>query len=263
MIYFEVEAGLCNRLRGTVAAYNFAKDKGQPLTIIWKSDVNCNLKFQSYFLINADIPVNVIDFNCMGRDIFHKMEHQVNKLREKVMKKKCSIVMMRTVKVEELKQVTASENVYLSTCHHWYGENDFSIFQLQPEIAQKVDELKASCGDNCVGVHIRRTDHRDCIQKSPTEAFIREMKKEPEDTVFFIASDDEAERQNLIRVFGEKRIKYQKNVDLSRGTIQGMENAVIDLYMLSKTRKILGSSGSSFSETAGMIGNIPVINCEC
>lgn len=265
MIYFEVEAGLCNRLRGMAAAYFYAKETGVPLTIIWKSDINCNLKFDSVFALDVDIPVKIINFDCMGTNPFKKLEHLINRFREAWMKSKCAAVLWGRpdVDIERMnKETEAGKNVYLTTCHYWYeGEAPFSIFKLKQPVAEKVERIKQECGDNCVGVHIRRTDHKDCINNSPTEAFIREMKKESEDTVFFVASDDAAERENLVKIFGKDRIKYNTAAELKRGTLQGMEDAVIDLYMLSKTRKILGSDGSSFTDTAGMIGKIPVIMC--
>lgn len=266
MVYFEVEAGLCNRLRGMASAYFFAKDNGQPLTVIWKSDVNCNLRFDSFFTLDTDIPIKVIHFDCMGTNPVRKAEHLLNRCREAVMKARCAEVLWGRPDVDVdkmLHTIKAGKNVYLTTCHYWYeGEKPFSIFKLKPGIADKVEQINKECGNNCVGVHIRRTDHQDCIRNSPTEAFIREMQKEPEDTVFFVASDDASERENLVRVFGKNRIKYNAGAELSRGTVQGMEDAVIDLYMLSKTRKILGSDGSSFSDTAGLIGEIPVIMCD-
>lgn len=265
MIYFEVEAGLCNRLRGMAAAYFYAKDVGEPLTIIWKSDINCNLKFDSVFTLDVDIPVKVINFDCMGTGPVKKLEHLINKCREARMKSKCAAVLWGRPDVDigrMQKVIGEGKSVYLTTCHYWYeGEAPFSIFKLKQPIAEKIEQMKRECGDNCVGVHIRRTDHRDCISNSPTEAFIREMKKEPEDTVFFVATDDEAERESLVKLFGKDRIKYNNGAELKRGTIQGMEAAVVDLYMLSKTRKILGSDGSSFTDTAGMIGEIQVIMC--
>lgn len=89
MIYFETWAGLCNRLRGMAAAYAFAKELEEPLTIIWESDVNCNCRFESLFNITAEIPMKVVNFDCMGSNPFKKTEHQINKLRKKYMKSRC------------------------------------------------------------------------------------------------------------------------------------------------------------------------------
>lgn len=266
MVYFETEAGLCNRLRGIAAAYFFAKDLGQPLTIIWKSDVNCNLHFNDTFSLDVDIPVKVINFDCMGKGVVNKFQHLINRLREGLIKQRCDIVEKFTsddVDSEQLLSDAKGKSVYFKSCWYWYkGYSPFSIFKLNPTIAEKVDDIINEIGDHGVGVHIRRTDHRECIQKSPTEAFVHHMQQEPENTIFFVASDDASEKENLIKIFSEKRIKYNVNAELKRGTRQGMEDAVIDLYVLSRMSKILGSDGSSFTDTAAAIGNIPVIRCK-
>lgn len=262
MIYFEVEAGLCNRLRGIVAAYNYAKEYEQKLTVIWEQNVNCNMKFKDIFLVEVDIPCKIKDFNAMGQGVKYKIIHGINKFRIQCMKMKSGIVMMQTVDVEQLQKRRMPKNMYISTCYQWYGENNFQIFKLKPQIEEKISLLEQMCGKNCVGVHIRRTDHVRCMEESPTDKFIEKMKEESADTVFFVATDDAEERTNLINIFGQNRILYQKDAELSRKSENGMEHAVIDLFMLSRTKKILGSSGSSFSEVAGLLGNTEVIYCK-
>jgi len=46
--------------------------------------------------------------------------------------------------------------------------------------------------------------------------------------------------------------------DHSRENASGMEAAMIDLYLLARTRKVLGSYSSSFSQIASEIGGIPL-----
>lgn len=271
MIYFEVHAGLCNRLRGMASAYAFAKDTNQKLTVIWESDVNCNCKFDTLFNLSADIPVKVINLDCMGNGIMKKAEHQINKCRKLYMKfKSDTVIELREIpnasELKELKENSINgKNLYLKSCHDWYKcDNPFDIFKLQSNVKKRVDGLIQECRKTehkCVGVHIRRTDHQDCIANSPTSAFIKAMEEEPDDTVFYIASDDELERKNLEKKFGKERIKYNNMADLSRGTIQGMEDAVVDLYVLAGMDKILGSEGSSFTDMAAMINGTPIVRC--
>jgi hypothetical protein len=45
---------------------------------------------------------------------------------------------------------------------------------------------------------------------------------------------------------------------LSRKSVGGIQDAAIDLWILSRTQKILGSYRSSFSETASEIRGIPL-----
>ena len=46
--------------------------------------------------------------------------------------------------------------------------------------------------------------------------------------------------------------------DTDRNSLEGMKFAVVDLFCLSKTKKIIGSVGSSYSQIAAEIGGIEV-----
>lgn len=46
--------------------------------------------------------------------------------------------------------------------------------------------------------------------------------------------------------------------DTDRNSLEGMKFAVLDLFCLSKTNKIIGSVGSSYSQIAAEIGGIEV-----
>ena len=266
MIYFEVWAGLCNRLRGMASAYAFAQSIGEPLTVIWESDVNCNCRFDNIFTLNRGVDINILYYDCMGTSFAKKIEHQKNKIHKKYIQSKCDIIYKEdplNMDIYKLKKDVPGKNVYIKSFSYWYPSNSpFDFFTLKPAIKEKVDMLVDKCGTKKVGVHIRRTDHEICIHNSPTEAFVDAMKKESQDTIFYVASDDIRERQKLEEIFGQSRIIYNNNAELSRGTEKGMEDAAIDLYALSGMSKILGSDTSSFTEVAGMITGIPVIVCK-
>ena len=265
MIFFEVEAGLCNRLRGLVSAYYFAQEAQQPLTIIWEQDINCNCKFASLFSLHIDEPIQIWEVNCMGSRLQDKIMHRYNRYKKSTIKRKCRNVHigdLRELEIKQLKEEAQAGDLYLKSNSCWYEvPHAFSILSLKPDIQKKVNKLVNACGENRVGVHIRRTDHEICIENSPTEAFIRAMNKEPMDTCFYVATDDEQELRKIINVFGNEKIVYNAKAELSRGTEQGMEDATIDLFVLSGMKKILGSDGSSFTDIAGMIGEIPVVRC--
>jgi len=58
----------------------------------------------------------------------------------------------------------------------------------------------------------------------------------------------------MITAFGD-RIIVLPDVDTSRNSVRGMQDALVELYVLSRTNKIFGSHQSSYSETAAQIGN--------
>jgi len=114
---------------------------------------------------------------------------------------------------------------------------------------------------NIVGVHARRTefllnaDGRGSV--SSDERFFERMRqiieKNPK-TRFFLATDSKETEQNFIREFGNKIIVFSgKNWDKS--SKESIQHALIDLLLLAKTRHILGTYLSTFTEIAWWLGN--------
>ena len=100
----------------------------------------------------------------------------------------------------------------------------------------------------------------------PTEdyhlfAFIRAMKAEiaadPE-VRFFLATDEKKEEAILREHFGEKLLTNENRV-IDRNSVQGMHDAMIDLFSLAATDKILGSYWSSFTDVAASMRGIPKV----
>ncbi|KGE86616.1 MAG: hypothetical protein ACE362_25120 [Phaeodactylibacter xiamenensis] len=84
------------------------------------------------------------------------------------------------------------------------------------------------------------------------EQIIHKEIENNQDVKFFLATDDSQVKAYLIKKF--PGAIHTNDFELNRTTRKGIENAVIDLYMLSKTEKIYASHGSSFSETAFHMG---------
>lgn len=124
--------------------------------------------------------------------------------------------------------------------------------------ALSVDTLSAQFDQDTVGLHIRRRDNRKSIRHSPTDAFIAAMEdavaNNPE-TRFFLATDSPAEEARLRRHFGDRILTRRRK--LSRLHTSGLQDALVDLILLSRTSRVIGSHWSSFSEVAAEIGRIP------
>ncbi|MDD4636209.1 MAG: hypothetical protein PHV66_01190 [Bacteroidales bacterium] len=71
---------------------------------------------------------------------------------------------------------------------------------------------------------------------------------------FYLASDSVADKERLKELFGQRIITSDKAAD--RNSLEGMQNALVELWLLSKTKRIIGSAQSSFSETAAEISGI-------
>ena len=133
------------------------------------------------------------------------------------------------------------------------------MFVPQDDIQNRIDEVVAGFSERTIGVHIRRTDNVVSIQSSPLEKFTSMMDaeiKKNSNTRFYVASDDDEVKKCLKTKYPDRIITLMDDPD--RNSLEGMKFAVLDLFCLSKTKKILGSVGSSYSQIAAEIGGIEV-----
>ncbi len=150
---------------------------------------------------------------------------------------------------------------YLSACVQFYGglsTSSFKSFLPIPELLKRIDKATIDFTSDTVGVHIRRTDNIFAIKESPTELFVQKMKKEIEtnpNTFFYLASDSPKEKNKLVDIFGNRIITNW--VPTSRDTSEGIKDALVELYILSRANKIFGSYYSTFGEVAATLGKIP------
>jgi hypothetical protein len=141
-----------------------------------------------------------------------------------------------------------------------------------PSIRAKVERLAATFGPHTVGVHIRRGDawnHPDAAQasmyrRSSDAAFFArmdaELAAEPR-TNFFLATDSAATEDRFREQYREAvTVNFDKRFvpSVAKQPKDNQRDAVIDMFALSRTQKILGNAYSSFSKMAADIGGIEV-----
>lgn len=107
-----------------------------------------------------------------------------------------------------------------------------------------------------VGVHIRRTDHKKSIRNSPSESFVRFMKKCNPGSIFILATDSIDERAIMEEKFPGRVFCLSAIYD--RNNTFGVQTALLDFLALASCEKIIGSFDSSFSEMAAMYGEKPL-----
>ena len=132
---------------------------------------------------------------------------------------------------------------------------------ISKNIEEKGAYLFRELTGQCVGVHVRRTDHTEAIANSPLVLFAERMKKELEtaaDTSFFVATDDKEVRRELKELLPDAKLIFPQSDVIDRDSKEGIEEAFIEMLALSKCRKILGSYNSTFSLLPSYIGNIPL-----
>ena len=137
---------------------------------------------------------------------------------------------------------------------------DLSWLKPAAHIVPHIVELKKQFTPNTVGVHVRGTDY---IPDTPIEATIEKMHAEVEldPTVkFFFASDGDKRGERVMDIFGDRLIVYKHTRNTERRTLQGNENAMVDLFGLAATSRIIGLRFSSFATLAALIGNKPLLS---
>ena len=252
--------GLANKLRAIKAGIRLAKDCNSKLKIIWFQTWELGCRFDELFsTIDSDMielkEASLLDLILFDRPrrrnffipyLFHKIlfEKYVN---ENTVNFTRSFDYLTWAK---------EHNVCIISCYDFYKNDDvegFENFKPIPTIQKKIDEVSQKFPSNIIGVHIRRTDNIISINNSPTELFIEKMKEE-KDASFYLASDSIQEKQSITNLFKDKIYSYDCNLERSKA--DGIKDAVIELFLLSKTKKIYGSYNSSFSEIAAKIGKV-------
>ena len=244
--------GLCNRMRAINSALVLAQKRGEPLKVIWNVNPELGCPFEELFQ-----PTDAFRL----RNIHSKWDPV--KLAYQLTCRNIGNEDIRGNRDEngllESYYNALPKRLYIATEEHFFKNSDYSPFKPSGEIRQKADRLLSSTAGRKVGVHIRRTDNRPAISGSSTDAFVQAMEKEIqafEDTVFYLATDDLSEEAALRERFGS-RILSNEGRDLSRDTVSGIRDALLDLICLSETEKIIGSYFSSFTDIAADMHQIP------
>lgn len=258
MLIIQPIGGLCNRMRAINSARMLAEKRKEKLTVIWFVNPELGCPFEKIFEPTDAFKV----INIYSKWNIKKLWYQITAFLFGVFLNNESI---RSHKgdgtLEEPFASSLGAYVYIATEEHFYPCHDYSPFVPASEVQDKIDGKKKELGRHAVGVHIRRTDNMPAIGKSSTQSFIESMKQEMDDnpdTMFYLATDDFSEEEALRERFPGRIISNQER-DLSRDSVAGIQDAMVDLYCLASTRKIIGSFFSSFTDIAADMRQIPKV----
>jgi len=247
--------GLCNRMQAIVSLLKIAKIQNRKCIVVWMVEPGLNAKMSDIF---EDLPFPVITVKYGGwkysilNNILRKIFYYVDDYDDFGLfvganyERWCS-------KLPKLRPL------YICTGQAVYGNiTGYEIFVPNNDILRLSNNL---VDESFIGIHIRRTDNIWSREASPTDLFVDVIKKELSvnpSALFYLATDDTEEEHHLISSFADHIICYKKR-SLSRDAIEGIQDAVVDLYNLSRCKKIYGSYKSSFSNVASLWGNTELI----
>jgi hypothetical protein len=255
VIVIAPEGGLCNRMQALDSAIALARRFGSDLRLIWYLSPNINTSFDKLFEVPQGIgKITEIDlYRSLGRARRRLYRKYFQTAFDEYLQHK-QIPAGR----KDLEALVEGRRVYITAYRRFYDRPSmYADLKPVPRLQAIIDSY-ASTFEHTVGVHVRRTDNRHARDHSPLEMFIDTMHREvtqDDASQFFVATDSPEVEDRLRSEFPGRIVTYQKR-SLDRNDPLAIEDAIIDLYCLSRCRKLIGSYWSSFSETAWQLGGI-------
>ena len=153
----------------------------------------------------------------------------------------------------------AYRKILLSTPRFFGRSCDVSWLKPAPHIVPRIAELKKKFTPNTIGVHVRGTDvgHCPAVEKIVSRMHA-EVELDPE-VKFFLASDGDESEKIILDTFGDRLIRTTPSIVSERRTVRGQQDAVVDLFGMASTSRLIGTWPSTFLVLASMIGNKPLI----
>lgn len=259
--------GLANRVYAITSAMALCKCNEIKLKVIWFKDYTMGARFNALFkLSNMTDSVEIIDAHWYHYIYDRPRKHNlwVSYFFQWLLFKKRSYekdMFVAFTPEKLIKDFERLDRIYLVHCSRFYPHESFNDLILQDDIIEKVAAVASLFLNlDVIGVHIRRTDNIRSIKKSPLNLFIEKMDQEiaiDPNVKFYVASDSFKEKMKLKDRYGNRIITSLKEAE--RNSEEGIKEALVELCILSKTKKIYGSAHSTFSELAAQISGIDLV----
>jgi hypothetical protein len=267
-----VQHGLGNRLRAFSSGKQIAEAAGMAFELAWVPDNHCEATYfdlfkESAFVVKEQNPT----INLQKHDIYNYMDEEFLRI-EGIPNKKGEIIRLNTKK--DIIVYSAYE-IKSKISNYKKQTQIIKELPIKKSLQSIIDSYDVS---NMIGVHVRMeggvgyddlsyevpanwsSDNLDKLRfwrgKSHYRYFIKKMDEillDNPNQEFFLCTDRKENYEAFLDVFGDKVTYVERDFfDRSKEQIQ---YALIDMILLSKTKYILGSSWSSFTETAIRLGN--------
>lgn len=278
-----LEGGLGNRMRVAASAYAMAKRTGIPMRILWTKQWGMNCRFEDLFSLTPDPSAQGAGSSFSLRDArgFEKLLFARPTLKNlhapRLLQRLCYRHIIYAPQIWYLnrdgfdyeawfRQGGTLMTAYRDFCP-WTSDDLRQLFRPNDGVRRLIDERCRDFTANTIGIHIRRTDHQQAIDESPLELFIEAIDREQESSSrmaayhgapfsIYLATDDEATKEALRRRYGKRVITSE--AEATRESTDGIRDALVEMYALSRTRHIYGSAGSTFSPIAACLGDVPI-----
>jgi len=257
-------AGLCNRLNAIASGLAYKEKYPETeLVILWHKRWHCNCRFGDLF---KQLPGNFTPVHELVTQIKDYPGTWLNlNIPQKLRFLWYDYSFLPGFPADEFEELSKGKNrvyVYKDNrfCRESISHSLGKLFQPTDELQKRIDDVTRNWNGMVVGLHIRRTDNKAAIIHSPMSYFYEVIEKEikkDRQTRFYVASDDEEVKKDLRQRYGDKIITIP--LCLKRSSVQGMKDAVVDLYCLGSTSRIYGSVKSTYSSFAAQLFDKEII----
>lgn len=273
LILYPVE-GLANRMRAIDSAIRWSKETNIRCSIRWWRDPRLlDARWGDLFLPLPELKEASDKANERFLFFFKLKRH--SRLFRGLLKLLEKLHILRVFSPDdwaELREMASKKEHYIwaiaqsYSVFYWPDHEKFQACFFRPihPLQERIEAETTHFNEYTIGVHIRRTDHTLAIANSSDKAFLEAIQNHIEEdsrATFYICSDNQDIKQRIFDSFGDKKIILPEG-ELSRSSMGGIKQAVVELFSLASTRQIIGSEASSFSSMAGFLGNIPVVRAK-
>ena len=264
-LLFVPSGGLANRMRAMASAWQLAVNTGVKVETIWFCDWALNAPFHSIFEPIDNVAMVAREakaWELLTLDRPRKRNFRIPLLYQRLrFAQRIDEWQVTPLKNQgfNFNEWARGKNSYMS-CYQDFGNVPNSVYKhLFHPVGPVLDEIQSyreHFSAHTIGMHIRRTDNKESIERSPLSLFVDAARREIDqhnDTRIFLATDDETTKTALKAEFGDRIITSPKPA--ARNSIAGIRGGVAELWMLASTSTIYGSAGSSYSIMAAKIGD--------
>lgn len=275
------KGGLANRIKSWVSVIKISKRRNTSYKVFWQildSYNKCNhiLNCDSSLLFSNEVfvkgfnpnlykPENIFNSHCLYVDELDNISNNFNTFNSKCSIKFCNLDKNnRDIDFMYNKIPNNVKKEYLSY---------FNTISLNTKLQKIVESFSNNFNENTISVHIRSWNRNAELGRRSSLFQIDKFEKEMINRInyntktnFYIATDSSQVinyftklNNNVNSLFYQKIITYPRNsnLDTSRDFPEGIQEDLIELYLLSKNNAIIGSHFSTFTEVSWWLAGCP------
>ena len=257
------KGGLSNRIKSLVSCIRYSSENNIKVGVIWK--VLSSYK-SNYHILNCE-------FNKLFENRLEIKDTDLNNFQIKFYRSHCMMIFEEDNIPDNFDTYDPKNAKYTPSdirkrnIDHNYNKIPknvirkylpyFKILKPIKELNDKINSFSKKFNKKTVSVHIRSWSRKNeetrnsLLFKNGIKRFEEEMLKY-KDNNFYLASDS----NNVLNYFKNKSILKDKiiiypritNLDISRDIPEGLQEDLIELYLLSKNNIIIGSHNSTYTE---------------